>query len=248
MSDITNYREQIENELRACRAWAEEHKITIERLKVCTWASEETYCFTAKIAMRGIIIGDANNDGRGGATDYHLPGLPADMKAPQGFDMLVDEMVDEIESAKRDERFITRAKKTAQKNGLNVAIIKKGRELAYQQTKESTLEDYLTKNPQPKGAQVTFCVFRNNDTILAAAIARTQKWADKLLRQGRDTGRNVVFGFNHDRPEIGWLTSSKTIEDFLRRNPDANTKAKRFELHLTNTLIQGEPPKGGEGL
>lgn len=43
-------------------------RITLDKIQVCNFASEETTCFKAHVLFDGVKIGEARNDGHGGAT------------------------------------------------------------------------------------------------------------------------------------------------------------------------------------
>jgi len=47
-------------------------KIELKNLKINLTFSEETTMFTADLAVNGVLVGEANNDGRGGCTFYSV--------------------------------------------------------------------------------------------------------------------------------------------------------------------------------
>ena len=47
-------------------------KIELKKIKINLTFSEETTMFQAELAVNGVVIGYANNDGRGGCTEYGI--------------------------------------------------------------------------------------------------------------------------------------------------------------------------------
>lgn len=46
-------------------------RISLKSVKHIDELSEETYCYTASIAVDGLVVGTVSNRGRGGQTDFH---------------------------------------------------------------------------------------------------------------------------------------------------------------------------------
>lgn len=96
-------------------------KITIDRVKIATFASEETLCFEARLLVDGVPIATAKNDGHGGATYFHslTPAHRVQLDAVESFaktlppvecygtsldhdlEMLVGELVEDYEMDKK---------------------------------------------------------------------------------------------------------------------------------------------------
>lgn len=63
-----------------------QHRITLRKLKVADFASQETLCFTAEVLLDGAPIAEAHNDGHGGCTFLRpMPGAHAQLSAAEAF-------------------------------------------------------------------------------------------------------------------------------------------------------------------
>jgi hypothetical protein len=61
-------------------------RISLKRLKVADFASEETLCFEAKVMLDGLPIAQARNDGHGGMTILRaIKGADAKLRAAEAF-------------------------------------------------------------------------------------------------------------------------------------------------------------------
>ncbi len=61
-------------------------RITLKRLKVADFASEETLCFEATVMLDGVPIAEARNDGHGGVTILRaVKGAEAKLRAAEAF-------------------------------------------------------------------------------------------------------------------------------------------------------------------
>ena len=68
-------------------------KIELKNVKINLTFSEETIMFMADLAINGVIVGEANNDGRGGCTFY----------SAKGYDVKKQEFLsDEVRQRNRD--------------------------------------------------------------------------------------------------------------------------------------------------
>lgn len=59
----------------------EESRLSLSAVKHAKFASHETYCYTAKLAIDGIVVAMVENDGQGGSTNVFQYGLPVAAKA-----------------------------------------------------------------------------------------------------------------------------------------------------------------------
>ncbi len=114
-----------------------QNRITLKKLKVAEFASEETLCFAADVYYDGKLCAEARNDGQGGMTFVQptdharfaaacefVATLPEevstieDKTSPNGFftyKMKIDDLVDHIASKTQDEKRIRAAFNRAMK-------------------------------------------------------------------------------------------------------------------------------------
>ena len=102
-------------------------RITISGLKVAKFASEETLCFSAKVAFDGVIFAAASNDGHGGCTFVRaLEGksqrmadaeaFAATIATEKTFDGHLTDIVDDLVCAEDDRKTVERAFKRDMKS------------------------------------------------------------------------------------------------------------------------------------
>jgi hypothetical protein len=107
-------------------------KIELKNIKINLTFSEETIMFMADLAINGVIVGEAENDGRGGCTFY----------GAKGYDVKKQEFLsDEIRQRNRDiisqaEIFCKNLPKTKYDFGLG--------EMEMEQTLESVIDDLVS--------------------------------------------------------------------------------------------------------
>lgn len=113
-------------------------KIELKNVKINLTFSEETIMFMADLAINGVIVGEAENDGRGGCTFY----------SAKSYDVKKQEFLsDEIRQRNRDiisqaEIFCKNLPKMKYDFGLG--------ELEMEQTLESVIDDLVTAEVEKK--------------------------------------------------------------------------------------------------
>ena len=113
-------------------------KIELKNIKINLTFSEETIMFMADLAINGVIVGEAENDGRGGCTFY----------GAKGYDVKKQEFLsDEIRQRNRDiisqaEIFCKNLPKTKYDFGLG--------EMEMEQTLESVIDNLVTAEVEKK--------------------------------------------------------------------------------------------------
>jgi hypothetical protein len=155
-----------------------QNRITLKKLKVAEFASEETLCFAADVYFDGKLIAEAKNDGCGGMTFVQptdharfnaacafVATLPEevstieDKTSSNGFftyKMKIDDLVDHIASKMQDEKRIRAAFNRAMKKIAFVVDVK-GKPVLYTTAtklpdnpnmRETVLNMFMTKNPK----------------------------------------------------------------------------------------------------
>lgn len=176
-------------------AFAAKHGLTLERVKFCEWMSEETICFTVVIMKGRFSVGDAENDGHGGSTMYHLnASFEARNEAPEGFDYWIDKVIGEMHDAQQTKKFMEKGRKAALKGGLNIAFIKEG----YLLTQAEDTAAFEVLNPKYKGKVTSFEIYRTNNTIKAAAELRDAKFIEKCRQKALMGRRNMAVARNSE--------------------------------------------------
>ena len=113
-------------------------KIELKNIKINLTFSEETTMFMADLVINGVVVGEANNDGRGGCTFYGAKGYDVKKQV-----FLPDEIREQYRNAiKQAEEFCKALPKQKYDFGLG--------EMELAQSLESVIDDLVTAELEKK--------------------------------------------------------------------------------------------------
>jgi hypothetical protein len=131
-------------------------RITITKLKIAKFASEETLCFQATVLFDGIVFAEASNDGHGGSTFVRaLPGksqrmadaeaFAASIATEETFDGHLTDIVDDLVCAEEERKTIERAFKRDMKSKVLFLFEGKIREVRVRDASSEQIRDYIRR-------------------------------------------------------------------------------------------------------
>ncbi len=108
----------VEDEFKKAEVWGKGQGIALKSLKMFMPMSEETFCFTTKIAKGDKVIGTAENNGKGGCTMVWLEQPQSFNKEEQNMlEIWVDVLVGESVKQKEINKTLKQALKAVKKHG-----------------------------------------------------------------------------------------------------------------------------------